>query len=365
MTFSWACFSLWSVQDSLTFPKEMSINVDAISGCIRHQCLDNHFFATPLRSDLKEAFLIDGNHNLSSFSVSESMFGSGLDITANRLFGPQPRTAAYCCMWEIRFGDFRGTMSISDSRILMGAMTAFRLNFVDKPNAPAKEYSPPLDPDGQSIQRLGIWSLKDSFLPLVTVIRVSVDSIDLVLLAGQSTVVVIIPKRTWMASNNRAGQSYYRVTSFRLPQASLKLLLGIGARPISWIEALELSFDVSIDIYSSPPGWELVASTQKKFIEMQDALTGRANILLDTATPRKGTVPLRLRKLVVSNSPYQDIHTARGYFYHNPLYLISILNNQPETLLQKSKDCPQITDGHGLPKYRTCLNRKTRNACQK
>jgi hypothetical protein len=81
------------------------------------------------------------------------MFGSGFDITANRLFGPQPRAAAYCCMWEIHVGDLKGTISISDTQILMAAMTAFRLNFTDKPNAPAKEYSPPLDSDGQFIQR--------------------------------------------------------------------------------------------------------------------------------------------------------------------------------------------------------------------
>jgi hypothetical protein len=123
---------------------------------------------------------------------------------------------------------------------------------------------------------------------LVTVIRLFIDSIDLVLLAGRSAIVVAIPKRIWMTSNNRAGQSYYRVTSFRLPQASLKFLLGIGAKPVSWIEALELSFDFSVDIYSSPPNWELAASAQKKFIEMQDALTCRAHVFLETATQRKG-----------------------------------------------------------------------------
>lgn len=75
------------------------------------------------------------------------MSSVGLDITAHRLFGPQPRTATYVCIWEISLGAVKLLLSASGGRVLVAAGNAFRLNFADLPNAPAADYLPAVDPD--------------------------------------------------------------------------------------------------------------------------------------------------------------------------------------------------------------------------
>jgi hypothetical protein len=44
----------------------------------------------------------------------------------------------------------------------------------------------------------------------------------------------------------------------------------------TWLEALELTMDAYLDIYSSPKGWHEKAAAQAAFVEEQDRLTGRA-----------------------------------------------------------------------------------------
>jgi hypothetical protein len=74
----------------------------------------------------------------------------GIDITTNRLFGPQPRTLAYVCIWEIVVGNVKASLSAHEANALLAASNNFRLNFVDLVNSPAAEYLPPADPDGWS-----------------------------------------------------------------------------------------------------------------------------------------------------------------------------------------------------------------------
>lgn len=67
---------------------------------------------------------------------------------AHRLFGPQPRTSTYICLWEFNVGKIIGIISLPEIHGLLSAITAFRLNFVDAVNAPAAEFALPVDPDG-------------------------------------------------------------------------------------------------------------------------------------------------------------------------------------------------------------------------
>lgn len=75
----------------------------------------------------------------------------GIDITANRMFGPQPHTSTYICVWEISLGRVKGVLSALEGPILAAALNTFRLNFGDMANAPALEYAVPADPDGACI----------------------------------------------------------------------------------------------------------------------------------------------------------------------------------------------------------------------
>jgi hypothetical protein len=74
---------------------------------------------------------------------------AGIDITANRLFGPQPRTATYVCIWEVHLGSFRASLSAWEARVFAATGDAFRMNFKDSVNAPAAEYAVPVEPDSE------------------------------------------------------------------------------------------------------------------------------------------------------------------------------------------------------------------------
>jgi hypothetical protein len=73
---------------------------------------------------------------------------TGVDILANRLFGPQPLGAAYVCFWEINVGSVKGAFSASHVRTLRSALDAFAVNYKDPMNAPAAEFALPVAPDG-------------------------------------------------------------------------------------------------------------------------------------------------------------------------------------------------------------------------
>ena len=73
----------------------------------------------------------------------------GVDILANRLFGPQPSAAAYVCFWEINVSSVKGVFSASHVQKMRSALDAFTINYKDPMNAPAAEFALPVAPDGQ------------------------------------------------------------------------------------------------------------------------------------------------------------------------------------------------------------------------
>jgi hypothetical protein len=87
---------------------------------------------------------------------------AGIDITADRLFGPQPRTATFVCVWMIHLGPIKALLSAYDGQILQAALRALPFNFTDSPNAPASQYSIPLDPDGKSSKIVDTWAHVDT-----------------------------------------------------------------------------------------------------------------------------------------------------------------------------------------------------------
>jgi hypothetical protein len=73
----------------------------------------------------------------------------GLNVVANRIFGPQPHVHTYVCIWEIKVGDVKASMSYGDVQAAVAAGKSFVFNFADAANAPAAELLPELAPDGQ------------------------------------------------------------------------------------------------------------------------------------------------------------------------------------------------------------------------
>ena len=75
------------------------------------------------------------------------LIATGINITANRLFGPPPRTRTYVCVWEIGLGNVKALFSILEARMALAVLDAFRINYTDLANAPAGEFNIPADPD--------------------------------------------------------------------------------------------------------------------------------------------------------------------------------------------------------------------------
>jgi hypothetical protein len=80
-------------------------------------------------------------------SEDASQFVLGIEITANRLFGPPPRTRTYVCLWEIAVGHVKTLTTPLEGRALLAVVDVFRIHFTDVTNAPADEFSVPVDPD--------------------------------------------------------------------------------------------------------------------------------------------------------------------------------------------------------------------------
>lgn len=79
--------------------------------------------------------------------------------------------------------------------------------------------------------------------------------------------------------NDLAGKSFRKVTSLRLPEATVRIILASRQDRTRWIEVADARVDVNLDLYSAPPGWQESARRQADFIAEQDHLTGRAKIL--------------------------------------------------------------------------------------
>ncbi|KAH7913899.1 hypothetical protein BJ138DRAFT_527505 [Hygrophoropsis aurantiaca] len=222
---------------------EMSLNIDDISGVVLRNCSENLLMKGGYQTH-KDMILIDS-----------------IDITANRLFGPQPRTRTYVCIWEIRVGDMKALVSAFDVRVLMAAANTFRLNFTDLPNAPASEFGVPVDPD-------------------VTFVRFSLGVLNVTWLARLTAVNLTLPRGLSVHTNDLEGNYCGKVISLRLPYASLKVLLTPGTSRKVWTEAAEFVWDVNLDLYS-PCRWAGTTNEQAKFLQEQDAATQRVQLLFN------------------------------------------------------------------------------------
>ncbi|KAG6841879.1 hypothetical protein C0991_005609 [Blastosporella zonata] len=219
---------------------EMSLNLSTISGGLIQNYPEKVTYKTGVLDGLKNLVHIDG-----------------LDMTANRLFGPQPRTATYVCIWEITLGATKVLLSASEGRLLAAAGDAFRLNFADALNAPAAEFLPPLDPD-------------------VTFVKFSLKTFDMTWRAANAALVIDLPRGIKTDSNDLGGRYHRKATSLKVAEIYVKLLLTSFLHKNRWLEALSFSADAYVDIYSAPRGYREMAQAQISYIEEQDRLTGRA-----------------------------------------------------------------------------------------
>lgn len=113
----------------------------------------------------------------------------------------------------------------------------------------------------------------------MTFTKVRLGSLDVVWSTGPAAVSLSLPDGIRLDRNDLAGASYKKVTSIRLPTASVKALLASPKAPDHWYEVAQCTFDSMIDMYAAPAGWKEHARKQRAFIIEQDKTTRRAAIL--------------------------------------------------------------------------------------
>ncbi|KAF9475774.1 hypothetical protein BDN70DRAFT_996181 [Pholiota conissans] len=219
---------------------EMALNTDIVMGVISQDDLEP---STAKRCIGTEILMIDG-----------------IDITANRLFGPQPRTATYICIWEIAIGKVKASLTAQEAQILVAAANSFIINFVDLLNAPAEEFMPVVDLD-------------------VTFYKITSQPIEILWKAGNAALVLNVPYGLKFDSNDLGARKYRKVTSLRIPNILASILLTTVAERNTWLQAAELAFDMYLDIYSSPLGYRSITRDQLAFVEEQDKITNRAKTM--------------------------------------------------------------------------------------
>lgn len=209
----------------------------------------------------------------------------GLDITANRLFGPQPRTATYLCLWNISVGRLKGIVTTAEGRLLLLAVRSFLHGFSDPFNVPASTFAVVLDRDGESVvknRRSGALTHD-----LATFLKLTIESIDCTWMSHPAACRLVISRGVHLDLNNLAGTNYRKVTSINVPDIQLQTLF--SSRPKDqWLEAGRLVAGCSVDIYNSPKGWRQDAEVQMQFLKTQDKLTGRLNFLQEANRKSSG-----------------------------------------------------------------------------
>ncbi|KAF9450414.1 hypothetical protein P691DRAFT_468038 [Macrolepiota fuliginosa MF-IS2] len=198
------------------------------------------------------------------------MLIDGLDIIANRMFGPMPRTSTYLCIWEMRFGHVKFDMSLLDAQILAHTARSFGLGFTDLTNAPAAEYMPVIDPD-------------------ITFYKVQVKSFEMVMRANDSALQILCDSGIKIDSNDVGGMNYSKSTGLQIPHIVVKVLLRASAERNAWLEAAHVATDLYVDMYAAPKGFREHIEKQRAFVSEQDKLTDRAARLLSRTEGGRST----------------------------------------------------------------------------
>ncbi|KIJ61338.1 hypothetical protein HYDPIDRAFT_177084 [Hydnomerulius pinastri MD-312] len=274
---------------------EMSLNVGELRGCILEACSEDVFFRDGYQR-FKETLVIDG-----------------IDITANRLFGPPPRTRTYVCVWEVALGHVKALLSVLEGRMALAAVDAFRINYTDLANAPASEFSIPLDPD-------------------LTLVKLSLKALNATCLAGTAAVDLELPQGLSLHTNDLQGQLCGKLLSLRLPSASLKTLVTSGSSRKSWSEAAAIDFDVNVESYSSPKTKD---NPQGTFLHGQDTLTQRAQYLLGQLKQTQEDFRGKHHPSAPRRRPRPTHRVHRNDLYLPPLTLPQFHRVQPSNAQQQ------------------------------
>ena len=198
--------------------------------------------------------------------------GEGLNIYAHRLFGPQPRTSTYICIWEISQGSLYCDLTADGLKRLIGSLGTLATGLADKENALPSDFVMASDPD-------------------MTFLSVHADSIQLRLHADEHSVAnVRLPQGFSVAFDDFACTDWLKHVDFIVPFIDVKVLAQLvpEKQPSTWNVIGSATSDLRVLAGITEPSAQAIARRQRDFVEVQDAMTRRCPHLYGAVHRAKG-----------------------------------------------------------------------------
>lgn len=185
---------------------------------------------------------------------------TGLEITANRLFGPQPRTSTYICIWSIYLGSMVGSIPPVFLQALTRSMSALAVNFTDQDNSLPSDFTVALEPDA-------------------TFVTVDLGAIDIAIRGLGTAIQLDIEEGVRIRYDDLPTRPFLKHISIEMPSLVIRFLAPLFGRAAPWMEVASLDADFSIVLGLSEDGWEGKAKRQLEYIAAQDGITKRCPFL--------------------------------------------------------------------------------------
>ncbi|WWC90151.1 uncharacterized protein L201_005084 [Kwoniella dendrophila CBS 6074] len=217
-----------------------------------------------------------------SITENDIIFIEGIEVKANRLFGPQPHANTYLCLWEVSLPKISAFLSPDLISVLQATGRSFGYTFPDVENGPSEIYVPKAFPDGNH--------------------AISVEA----------------PSGFSLDTSSMGTRSYSSMMGVLLPSLTVNILER-GPRS-NWHTVGSAQAGCTIDIYKLPTGWKEAVAKQQEYLKREDQDTSR------------------IWYMYQESKPLSEKHV-------NGLYLPQLLreNSKDDEPAQKDSDFPTIT----------------------
>lgn len=206
---------------------------------------------------------LSGDFN--SFPSQTRVRLESLRLTLLMFFGPSPAAVTYFSDWRCSLGKLTGELAIADIDALARFVSVIGEGFVDKANSLLFALPLPSEPD-------------------VTFARMTMATIDLIVIAPRSRARLHLPSGLQLSFNDFASDLFKNHAAIVVPTCGVYLLVpdprgNLHNPAIPWLEVASCTGNLEVLFYAAALGWEQKAQTQRKFLEEQDFQTQRCHFL--------------------------------------------------------------------------------------
>jgi hypothetical protein len=261
-----------NVQVTMNVEESLIVMSEQVHGCIRGLAMPvpqlqmalksvEHFMELSL--DALPTYIVatddmDDSYRLGvapPIKAKEAVFIEGIELKANRLFGPQPHATTYLCLWELTAPRITAFLSPEFISIIQASISAVIYNFTDLENAPASFYIPKTPPD-------------------VTFFKLGIDEVAVTLFSDNTAVSLSLPDGVNLDTSSWATRSFSSAVGLVIPAIKVHLLEQDTYRR-KWASTASIDTALALDVFSAPFGWREKASEQQKFLKREDGPTKR------------------------------------------------------------------------------------------